>query len=563
MGKAAAELKLLACQRNDQTWSAVQGEEIVPAEAAGNFEQGALVLANLGGNRQIQGELEPGGPRLASLLQNLSKYIGEKKAHEEEIEAWNQSLTLQAQELNKREMELEAELTQLEQMREEAAGLEEKLNEAEKVKEEATQIQANFDRKSQELEQAWEHLRGEQRKLEELKGEVAPSGGLDEEQAAQIQEIVASLEGNSAAALGEQFDLARAAVESQQAALDSQWQALEQQRAEAQAQQEQVQRESEALHDRQQQLQDARQAVEQARQDLREQQNALAVKQEAVKRLHLDLQVQTELHDSLSRLAAGVGDGGGETAVDLAALENMPLGELQGITESLQQDLKKDVQFVNDQEEELTLERQDLDELEEKLKTASEYDRINLEQELSDARDRYKMLDETLVGQRRKVRERESVLSAHLRILRRRQGILDEQSDAPPAIDLNPVLEALEERKTAQQEEVKAIESEIEQMQASIGQVEALLEQQMGEQERHQQEIQALEESLQQVRVSAARSEAQAVQLEATLQPWQAALNEGRQQLEAIAQSLAQVRQTSERQTQAIDNLKALVSSLS
>jgi chromosome segregation ATPase len=565
MGKAATELKLLACQRNDQTWNAIQGEEVVPAEEAGNFENGALVMVDLGGNRQIQGTLKPGGPTLVGLLQNFSKLLLGQKEKDEEIEGWKQSLTIQAQELNQRQMELEAELAQLEQMQEEAQGLEEKLQEAQQSKEEATRLQEELARKTQELEQAWEHLRGEQQKLEELRSEVQPAGRLDEQQAARLHELVSYLETTAGPTdtLREDLEASFAAVRDQQASVDAQWQQLEQQRAQARTQQDAVDRQSEELNNRRQQLRETTAAIEQARRELQEQQQTLAIKQESVNVFNSQLQAQKDLYETLSRLAAGAGGSTGEQAVvNIAALENMPLGELQGIVDNLQKDIQQVVQFVNEQEEELTAERQEIEELQQKLDGASEYDRINLEQELADARDRYQMLDETLVGQRREVRERESILNQHLRVLRRRQGIVDADS-ASPQIDLGPVLANLEAQQKQQEEEVQQLDGEIEQMRGSLQQLEGMLAQQTSDRDRQQQELQQLETDWQQQQVAAAELWATVNRTQEILQPLQERISELRAKLEALSELVNQTQQTGEYQIQAIGDLKEIIGNLS
>lgn len=565
MGKASTELKLLACQRNDQTWTAVQGEEIVPSEEAGTFEAGALVMVEVGGNRQVQGAPKPAGPTLVSLLQNFSKLLVGQKEKDEEIEAWNQSLTIQAQALNQKEMELEAERVQIEQMREEAQGLEERLQEAQQSTAEATRLQEELARKTQELEQAWEHLRGEQRKLEELKSEVQPSGRLDEEQAGRLRELVSYLETTTAGSpemLQADLEAAFAAIRDQQASVDAQWQELEQQRARAGEQQGLADRQGEELNDRRRQLQETTAAIEQARRELQEQQQAVAVKQESVNVLNSQLQAQKDLYETLSRLASGAGESASEQAVDIAALENMALGELQGIVDNLQKDLSQVVQFVNEQEEELTAERQEIDELQQKLEGASEYDRINLEQELADARDRYQMLDETLVGQRREVREREGILNQHLRVLRRRQGIVDTNAGGPQ-IDLGPVLVNLEAQQKQNEEELQQLERNIEQTRSSISQLEGMLAQQTGDRDRQQQELQQLEADWQQQKMAAAELWATANRTQEILQPLQERISEARAKLEALSDLTHQDRETSESQAQAIASLKEIISSLS
>ncbi|MDY7014421.1 MAG: pilus motility taxis protein HmpF [Cyanobacteriota bacterium] len=567
MGKASTELKLLACQRTDQTWSAVQGEEIVPSEEIGNLENGALVMVEVGGNRQVQGTPKPGGPTLVNLLQNFSKLLVGQKEKDEEIEAWNQSLTIQAQELNQRQMELESELAQLDQMREEAQGLEERLQEAEQAKEETARLQDELNRKTQELEQAWEHLRGEQRKLEELKEEIQPATGgrLDEEQAGRMYELVAYLETTAGPAreLREDFEAALAMANEQQANLDGQWQQLEEQRARAQEQQETADDRNAALNVRRSELRDTLAAVEQAQQELHEQQQALAAQEASWNTLKDRVEQQGDLLTTLSRLAAGAGESGGteQAAVNIAELENMPLGELQGIVDKLQKDLTQVVQFVNEQEEELTAERDEIEEMDRKLSGASEYDRISLEQELADARDRYKMLDETLVGQRREVRERESILNQHLRVLQRRQGVVSvEGGDAQ--IDLGPVLSDLEAQQREGEEEVQRLEGEIEQLRGRIQPLQEALARQLEERDRQQQEAQQLEADWQQQQIVATELWATVNRTQELLQPFQESMGNVREKLTAISELVNQAQQTGEYQVQALGDLKEIIDSL-
>lgn len=564
MGKASTELKLLACQRTDQTWSAVQGEEVVPSEDISNMENGALVMVEVGGNRQIQGNPKPGGPTLVNLLQNFSKLMVGQKEKDEEIEAWNQSLTIQAQELNQRQMELESELAQLDQMREEAQGVDERLQEAERAKEEAQRLQEELNRKTQELEQAWEHLRGEQRKLEELKSEVQPTGGqLDEEQAGRLYELVAYLETTAGPTreLREDFEAALATANEQQASIEQQWQQLEEQRAQATEQQNTADSQSEVLEVRRSELQESLSALEGARQELHEQSLALTAKEEASNALKAQLNQQTDLADTLARLAAGAGESAGEHAtVDIAELENMPLGELQGKVESLQKDLKQVVQFVNEQEEELTAESEEIGEVEQRLSEASDYDRISLEQELADARDRYKMLDETLVGQRREVRERESILNQHLRVFQRRQGIASDTEGAQ--IDLGPVLGDLEVQQRETEEELQRMEGEIEQLRLGIQPLQEALARQIEERDRQQQEVQQLEADWHQQQIAATELWAAVNRTSELLHPFQEGIGHVREKLDAISELVNQAQQTGEYQAQALGDLKEIIDSL-
>ena len=71
--------------------------------------------------------------------------------------------------------------------------------------------------------------------------------------------------------------------------------------------------------------------------------------------------------------------------------------------------MEKVARFVNDQEEELGWQCKAVEELEVKMAQASDFDRLTLEQELADEKEAKKMLDQTLVGQRRSLKERHQV----------------------------------------------------------------------------------------------------------------------------------------------------------
>ncbi len=563
-GGGKSELKLLACQRTDQSWNAVPGDEVVPAEEARNLNEGALVIVNLGGNRQIQGEIEPAGGRLTSILQNFSRLLEKAKGQEEEIEQWKQSLTYQSQELNRREMEMEARLEQMQAMEEDFERLEQQRQELESSKEETARFTEEFERNRQELEGAWEHLRGEQRRLEEQKAEVQYSAGLDAEQTSAIQELLERLSGAvpPTEAVREQLNLAFEVVDTQQSALNNQWQQLEQQQAEAQQLQAEVDRQGQEIQNRKQELQQTQTSLAQAKAELRVQQNALEMKQESAHMLNLQLRTQEELHQQLARLAATSSDVKISQKVDLEALEKMPLGELQAVVQNLQQDLEKLVRFVNDQEEELTFQRESVEEVQQKINTASDYDRIGLETELAEEQDRYQMLDETLVGQRRNLREREEILNQHLRVLRRRQGVVESNGSDGQKIDLGPVLIQIESQRQQQEAELQKLESQIQQMRVSISQAQEIIRHQAGEEDAKLTQLQTLEQNWQSTRASVAQLWGRVNLYQETLQPRQDGINEIRQKLEAIAGALNQIQETGDYQLQAISEMRQTISSL-
>ncbi len=562
-GGGKTELKLLACQRAE-SWSAVPGDEVVPAEGANSFEGGVLVIVNLNANRQLQGEIEPATGRLVRELQSLSPKLEKLNTQEKEIEDWKQSLTFQSQELNSKEMEFQSWEEQLQAKEEELEQLEQQRQELESEQKEAAKRQEEFERKSQELQGAWQHLEGERQRFEEQKAEFQGSVGLDETQASEIQQLLERLSGAVAPTdeVREQLNLGFELVNNQQSLLDHHWQQLQQQTAEAEQTQAEVDLQGEELQKRKQELEKTQISFEQAKTELKVQQNALAMKQDSAHMLSLQLRKQQELHQELTRLATTSADVKISQKVDMEALEKMPLGELEEMVNNLQQELEKVKRFVNDQEEELTLQRQAIEEVQAKINNASEYDRITLESELTDEQDRYQLLDESLVGSRRNLREREEILNQHQRLLHRRQGIAESNGSDNQKIDLGPVLSQLEIQRQQQEEELKKLESEVEQMGGSINQAEELVAQLAKDQETKLAELQKLEENWQSIKSLAVELWGKVNVYRETLDPTQENLNQIRHKLEAITTALNQIQETGDYQLQAIAQMQQIISSL-
>ncbi|EGJ33812.1 hypothetical protein LYNGBM3L_23480 [Moorena producens 3L] len=565
MGRAQAELKLLAFQRTDQSWNKVSGEEVLPTEQANNFGDGALVIVNLSGNRQIQGTIEAAGGRLVNLLQNFSRLLEKSKNQEEEIEQWKQSLTYQSQELNRREMEMEARLEQMQTMEEDFSRIEQQRQELESTQAETAKLRQELERKSKELEGAWEQLRGQQLRLEEQVSEGQYSVGLDAQQAGVIQQLLNRLSGGleSTQSVWEPLNQALEVVKHQHSVLDTHWQQLNEQRLLAQKLEADVEGHGEEVQHQTQKLQQLQASCEQANREMQVQQTNLEIKLESARMVSLQLQTQQELYQELARMAATSGDVKISQMVDIAALEKMPLGELQDIVQNLQQDLEKVVRFVNDQEEELTLQHQGIEELQEQIRVASEYDRISLETQLADEQDRYQMLDRTLVGQRRTLWEREEILNQHLRVLRLRQGIVDSNGQQNQKIDLGPILLELEAQCKQHSDQLQQLEREIEQMRLRVSEAEELMNQQTQEKDAKLAQVKNWEESWLSNQVKVAQLWGKVDIYEETLQPLQDALNELRQKLEAIANALNQIQETGDSQQQAIAQISQIISSLS
>ena len=519
IGTSRTELKLLACQHNDQTWSAVPGEEVVSVE---EFEEqvgeGALIMLNLANNRQVQGKPERAAPELVRQLQKLSRLSEKLKDQQEEIEQWKQSLTYQSQELTRREMEMEARLEQLEE-----------------IEKELSQIE----RRRQEAESAWEQVEQTQQQLRAFQSRFGAILELSGEEAEQLQQLISRITNSPERldSLNQPLNAALSAIESQQTVFNRFWQQLEQLKSQVQQRQQAVQQQGATLKNRLQELDETRSSLEGAKIQLAVQQNILSNKQELLSKMTLDLQMTQGLQDTLERLASGSGDVPAEASIDVANLESMPLGELEETVNHLQADLDKLVRFVNDQEEELTLQSQTVQELQEKLSQAGDFERIDLEHELTEEQERKQFLDETLVGQRRNLKERQEVLLQHLRVLRRRQGIMDFEGPMP-TLNLDPVLVQLEELANNTNRERQTLEADIEHLQNSVQQIQAMIQKLDAEQAQKMQQLKTEEENWQQAKIEISGDQTRLTLYEETLQPLQNQLDETKHQLVILQQWL-------------------------
>lgn len=561
IGGSKTELKLLACQRSEQSWSAVPGEETIPADDASKYNPGALVLVELTSNKQVQ-RLQEAGRQLVSILQNFSRLQEKFRTQEEEIEQWKQSLTYQSQELNRREMEMESRREQLLQMEEDFEQLEQQRREVDQSREEITQLREESERNRRELEGAWEHLRGEMRRLEERQSEIQQSAILDEDKARIIQDLLNRLSGSvvPTESVREPLNVTFEIVNQQQEILNQHWQNLEQQRASAQQLQDEVDRQTQQLQARWQEWHQAQESLEQARGELKAQQNVLSARQDYTRTLGIHLQNHEELHQQIYRLADASDRVNLSQKVDVESLEKMPLEELEGIVQELQRDLEKFSRFVNDQEEELTLKQQEIDELQSKMQKASDYDRMSLETQMADEQDSYQMLNDTLVGQRRTLRERAEVLNQHQGVLRRRQGVSD--GDSQDKIDLSPILIQIDSQRQQQAEELQRMEGQVEQMRGAIQQAQGMINSQSGEQENKRNELKQWEQQLQNQRSEVAQMWGRVNVYQETLQPVQDGLTGTRERLEQIASAMSQVQEAGDYQLQAIAEMRQILVSL-
>jgi hypothetical protein len=531
MGGTETKLKLLACQRNDQSWSIVSGNESITTEEASEYGDGALIAVNLSANRQIQGKPELAGQKIIGVLQGFSRLLEKTKTQEQEIDQWKESLTIQSEELSRREIEMETRLEQLENMEEEFKQFDAQRQEIAQAKAEAERIRAEFEAKSLELQGAWDQVRGEKLHLDE---QIKQAKVLEPTQAATIQEHLSSLLATTGSSheVKDKLNSAVTAVKQQQESLTPHWQQLATSQQESQKRQTEIQEREVQFDRKRQELESLKISVSEIDKQLHTETQSLAIERELAKLLS----EQELAQQQTIRLFEGLGIESSDVAtaqrLDIKALENMPFPELEKIVENLKQDLEKVARFVSDQEEELNAQSEVVEELQAKIARSSEFDRLTLEQELADEKEAKKMLDETLVGQRRSLRERHRILLQHSRILKRRQGIID--LDDVEEIDLEPLKQALHQQLAQIIARNQQIKQKIGEIESRIEQLEATFQRENNRKSELEKELAETQDFCRQLNLSFAELSSQVDVSVRNLQPLQDTLAVLQQELEAI-----------------------------
>ncbi|WP_298921553.1 pilus motility taxis protein HmpF [uncultured Nostoc sp.] len=562
-GGAKTELKLLACQRTDQNWSTVS-EEVIAAEDASKLNDGALVLVELNPNRQVQRIQEAGRP-LVNILQNFSRQLEKFKLKEDEIDQWKQSLTFQAQELNRREMDMEVRSEQLQQLEDELRQLEEQKQKVDTSRQEIERLQTEVERNRQELEGAWEHLHGEQRRLEERQADFQQGTVIDEEQSRVMSELLDRLSSRvtPTETVREHLHLAFELVQKQQATLTPHWQKLEEQKTAIAQQQEEVERLSQTFSDRQNACLEAQNSLVQQTAQLQINTADLTSKQEYARIIKEQLRNAEELYQQIHSLAATSGDVVLGQQANVEALEKMPLEELQKTVQDLQYKVQIDASFVHDQEQELTYKQEAIEELQTKINHASDHDHINLELELTDEKDLYQMLNSSLVGQRRNMLQHQKFLKQHQAVLLRRQGhTVTDEKESNNKINLEPILLQIETQRQQYSQEIPKLEREIEQIRSGIELNQGMIDNQTHDLDEKRQELKAIEENLLSLQRTTAEYWGRVNLYQEALQPIQDSLDGLRQKLQEIGESLEQFQETGDYQLQAIAQLRHTLQSL-
>ncbi len=503
IGSGKAELRLLACQRTEQNWSAIQGEELIAApDEANNYGSGVLVLVEMNANRQVQGQLREAGRHLVGILQNLSRQIEKYKKEADEIESWRQSLSLQSQQLQlrqeeiySREEELESTRSELDRLTLESQHLEESLRSSREQRE--------------ELESAWAKLRVEQALVEQHQSQGGE--GLSVQQISEMRSLISQLQQSTPGNVQETLQ----AVEFQQDLLQQHLDKLQHQQKQSQTDEAEMTRQQQLITDRKQELQQLQASLEQAQTEWEVQQNALSIRQEYSQQLTNRVQTEEESYQKILMMSRGGVDVAVNDRVDIQQVENLPLEELQAMVATLQKEVDQSTNMVHLQEEELEERQADIAKMEEDMAEATAFDKLNLENELTDEQDAYQMLEQTLQGQRETLADRQSALEVYIGVLNHRQG--NNSGD----MEWHAILSILAEQRRQQQEELEHTKSEIQQLEATINSTKSSVEKQVNEYLVRSEELHKMEQSLQSLRENTTEVRAKIALYEELIQPLQ------------------------------------------
>ncbi len=563
IGVGRPEFKLLACQRSEYIWTALNGDEVITAPDDASYNAGALVMLEVNGNRQVQRHYEA-GRTLTTILQTFSNLSKKSKTQEEEIEQWKQSLTYQSQELNRRELEIEARQEQLEQAAADLEQLETQRQDLEKLRQILEQQQVDLDRKTNDLEGAWAHLQGEMRRLEEHQDNHQASPALDKGQAEQIGGALQRLSESimPMEILREPLSHAQEGLGDHQGLLGAYRQNLEKQRQGLEERRQDLHRQDQELSQRWADWHRADADLASKKETFRLYQQRIKFLQDQIQTLSQSLQSQTHLHRQLYGLLSPTDKVRLSKKVDVSSLDAMSLEGLQNLVAGLEKDLDQASRFVSEQEEELTALHQGIEEMQARISQMSTLDRPQLETELAEEQDRYQMLNETLVGQRRNLMEREEVISQHQAILKRRQGLFVEDQPSATA-DLEGPLNLLDEERQRTTEALQLLEQTVQQTQAEIGQLRqeiTVLEGDLGNQ---RSQVEELEIQLRQQWADLATLMGKLETCEELIGPAQESASRLRQSLDDLAKGVAKLQELNDYQIQAVLELRQAVSSAS
>ncbi len=536
------ELKLLACQRNDQNWVGVPGDELVPVSSgdANNLKDGQIILAEVA-NKNVQRIMPDSARVLVTRLETFSRSLEKAKREKDETESMKLSLEAQFEELSKRQIEVESAREQVANLDEDFQRLQQERQEVQVLRKTAEQKQQEAERIKKELAEVRQEMAAKESEIKSREAELK-KGALTPDQAAKMQDLVNQLAGVIPAT-----DLAKNELKSVQEKLEM-LQQFEGERTVAIQKSNEVKQQLEQWEKLQQDAFQIQNSVGEVKTELKVQKTTLNNKQELLATLNRDLEYTQKLYVQVTSLATN------SAGINTDELDKMPLGELEEKVNNEQQELKKMVEFVNIQEEELREKGEIIEELKAKIKQVTEYERISLESELEDEKAAYDMLDQPLVGQRERIREKEANVQVYLRVLRQRQGIF-EGDNSESTVNLKPILTALDTQQQQQAELIQRLDQEIQQIQSTMGNLQKTIDDSQKNQEVKNKEIQSLAANLQQAKQSESELWGKVNLYQQQLQSMPAALSNLYQKLQSVDPIITQIHDIQNNNVQEIQSL--------
>jgi len=562
---AKVELKLWAQQRSEDRWQGLNGSEVLGPEKgsdkAAECKDGALVLVDVNDrNGQIQ-RIQDATKTIVSNFQNSSRLKDKLKDQEDEIEQWKQSLTYQSQELNRREMEMESRRDQMSQLEDELRHMEEQKHEFLKIQEEAERLRSELNRRDEELKQSWESLRQEMETLEARKREGKGRGSVDPQKLVQVREILTQLTNAplETAGMQEQVTYALEYLNYKKAIVSQHLQQFDLYQNQAQQLQEGLNHLVNSLDDRWQQYLQVQGSFNEAHIHAQSRQQVITAYQEQLHLLQSQIDVQSVLQQQINLVIGGL-DPEAANQIDFGSLEEMPLADLEKRVQDLQKTYDRDRTFVGDQDEELALISQDIEEKRQQMASASEFDRLNIENEISDLQSQYNLIDESVSPQRTRLRQDNSILKAHQSILKRRKGEPAGQQDVD--IDVAPLLQQIDQQKLQLTESLLRLEVSIGEEQAALAQIQGNLAEQEQQLQQEHQELRQLEVEVRNQAAAVAERWSQVRTYQELLQPTQETLHNLEERLQAVTQYMNHLQGLAQHQSQQVLELQNAVSAL-
>ncbi len=448
---AKTELKLLAQKQSEHNWSPISGEELLQADAANDYNAGVLVLVEMDGNQQLK-SIQDATRQLVGILKSFSRMREKFKTQEEEIEGWKQSLIYQSQELTRREVDMEARAEEIQEWDAESQKIEQQRQEFEATRTQILQLKEQMELDRQQLEEGWGRLQNAQNDAQT---------GLSDEQVRQIEQLLDQLDQSLANGTSSP-DHVLASI-NQHLQIQDAWQNLDQDRSHAQQQQATLDQQQSELQAAWQEWHKTEDSLAQTKLELKVQEQSFTLKEEQKSWLSEQLQAQGSLYENLTQMQGAAGE-----QADVQKLRDMPLEELETTVEKLNTELVKLSSFVNDQEEELKYQQEAIDELEAKIQNASEYDQLSLTGEIEDERQHFRLLDETLEGQRKTLKEREAILYFHQDILYQRKRTQQNKFHQSATLDLAPLVDLAKAEQAKQQQTLERLNQELGDLEASL-----------------------------------------------------------------------------------------------